>query len=249
MSLGVDAVGRAHRGDDGAPVLVGREELEPHRLRARARRAAEADVPLEHRVEAFLEQQAERDVERRDERDRRRERGVVLRLRLARALPVEVEARRASRSRRSAASETAHVPRPGGVISAFCEPETTTSSPQASVSQRHGAEARDGVDDDERSRLLRRGGERLDVGDDAGRRLGLDDPDRLRLALAQPRAHVVGVGRLAPGVAQMVDVGAVRPGHRGPALAEAARRDDEVRLAGRDEVLRRRTRTRPCRTT
>ena len=27
------------------------------------------------------------------------------------------------------------MPRPGGVISAFCEPETTTSSPHASVSQ------------------------------------------------------------------------------------------------------------------
>ena len=62
---GVDALGRANRRDDGAPVLVGREELEPHRLDARAGSAAEPHVPLERRLEPFLEQQAERDVERR----------------------------------------------------------------------------------------------------------------------------------------------------------------------------------------
>ena len=52
------------------------------------------------------------------------------------ALPVEVEARacvaRATCSH--AAGETHAVARPGGVISAFCEPATTTSSPHSSVS-------------------------------------------------------------------------------------------------------------------
>ena len=133
-------VRRAHRGHDGAPVLVGREELEAHRLHARARGAAEADVPLERRLEPFLEQQAERDVERGDERDGRRERGVELRLRLARPLPVEVEARRATRSPRARPRRRRTRPSPGGVISAFCEPETTTSSPHASVS--HGTAPR-----------------------------------------------------------------------------------------------------------
>ncbi len=67
----VDALGRAHRGDDRAAILVGREELEAHRLGAGARGASEPHVPLEHRVEPFVEQQAERDVESGDERDRR----------------------------------------------------------------------------------------------------------------------------------------------------------------------------------
>ena len=59
----------------------------------------------------------------------------------------------------------------------------------------------------------------------------------LALALAQPRAHVLGVGRLAPLVPQVVELGAVAADHVGPALAEVAGRDDEVRLARRDEVL------------
>jgi hypothetical protein len=64
----------------------------------------------------------------------------------------------------------------------------------------------------------------------------MNDPHRLRLALAEARTHVIGIGGLAPRVPELVDGGAVAGGHRGPALAEVPRRDDEVRLAGRDEV-------------
>jgi len=68
----------------------------------------------------------------------------------------------------------------------------------------------------------------------------VDDPDRLRLALAEPRAHVLRIGRLAPLVAQVVDLGAVARGHRGPALPEVPCRHDKVWLARRDEVRHRR---------
>jgi len=68
----------------------------------------------------------------------------------------------------------------------------------------------------------------------------MNDPDRLRLALAEPRAHVLRVGRLAPLVPQVVDLGAVAPDHAGPALAEVAGRHDEVRLSRRDEIRHRR---------
>ena len=91
---GVDARRRADRGHDRAPVLVRREELEAERLHARARGAAEPDVPVERSLQSLLEQEVERDVEPRDERDGQRDRRVELLLRLARPLPVEVEARR-----------------------------------------------------------------------------------------------------------------------------------------------------------
>ena len=88
-----------------ARVVVGREELEPHRLDARARRAAEPDVALERGVETVVEQQAERDVEAADQRDRRRERRVELVLRLLR--------RASSRSRSCATSSPARARAPG----------------------------------------------------------------------------------------------------------------------------------------
>ena len=138
--VGVDALGRADGGDDGAAVLVGREELEAHRLRAGAARAAEPDVPLERGVEALLEQQPERDVEPGDERDRRRERGVELLPAPCACAPSRSRSAASCRSRRTPPPRRRTMPRPGGVISAFCEPETTTSRPHASVS--HGTAPR-----------------------------------------------------------------------------------------------------------
>src|SRR5439155_26188443 len=89
--------------------------------------------------------------------------------------------------------------------------------------------------------LLPNRGQRLDVRDDARRRLRVDDPERLRAAgLAQAGAYVLGLRDLAPRVPEMDDVGAVRRGHLRPPLAEVAGRDDEVPLAGRDEVRDRR---------
>src|SRR2546430_2159972 len=60
--------------------------------------------------------------------------------------------------------------------------------------ERHRPEARDAVDDDERAGLFRHGRERLDVGDDAGRRLRVREEDDLRAADAI--AHVVRARRL-----------------------------------------------------
>ena len=76
--LRVDPVRRANCRDDCRALLVRREELEAHRLRALAAGAAEPDMAVVARLEALLEQQAERDVEPGDERHRRRERRVEL---------------------------------------------------------------------------------------------------------------------------------------------------------------------------
>ena len=61
--LRVDAVGREDRGDDRRALLVRREQLEPHRLRALAAGAAERSMARERCLEPLLEQEAERDVE------------------------------------------------------------------------------------------------------------------------------------------------------------------------------------------
>ena len=156
----------------------GREELEAHRLDPGATGAAEAEVALERVVEAAVEQQPERDVERDDERHGRREGAVDLLLRFARAFPVEVEARQR---------------RPGDLLPAGGrhgggrEPgrrhqrllragDDDVEAPVVHL-ERHGAEARDGVDDDERTGLLGHRGERLNVRNDAGRGLGVDEED------------------------------------------------------------------------
>src|SRR5207244_10752435 len=80
--------------DDGRAVLVRRGQLEPHRLDPGAGRTAEAHVSVEGGLESLAEDQPERDVETEDQRDRGRERRVESLLRLPRAFPVEVEARR-----------------------------------------------------------------------------------------------------------------------------------------------------------
>src|SRR5665213_1241958 len=80
--VGADPVRHSDGRDDGTAILVRRKELETHGLRARAAGAAQADVTVEHGLEAFLEQKPECDVEPGDERDGRRECSIELGLRL-----------------------------------------------------------------------------------------------------------------------------------------------------------------------
>ena len=150
--------GVAHGGDDGAAVLVGREELEAHRLRARAAGAAETDVPVERSLEAFLEQQPERDVEPGDERHRRRERRVELCLRLARPLPVEVEARRRAGGGERGLRDGAQAEAGRRHQRLLRARDDDVETPRVRLAA-HGAEARHGVDDDERAGFSRDGGE------------------------------------------------------------------------------------------
>ena len=100
----------------------------------------------------------------------------------------------------------------------------------------NGAEAGDRVDHQERTRVLCDTPERLEVGDDAGRRLRVDDDDDLRPGLGESRAQIVGLRRLPPGVPELVHVCAERRRHRAPAVAERSGRDDEDALARRQDV-------------
>ena len=232
---GVDAGRRANRRHDGAPILVRREQLEPERLHARPRRPAEPDVAVERSLQTLLEQEVERDVEPGHERDGQRDRRVERLLGLARPLPVEVEARRRSGSGQRGLGDGCKAEAGRRHECLLRAGDDDVEAPRIRLAG-DGAEARDRVDDDERSRLLRDSREGTHVGDDSRGGLGLHDPDRFRLLLAQPRAKVVGIRRLAPGVAEHVDVRAERGRHRDPALAEAAGRDHEMALARRDEV-------------
>ena len=166
---GVDAFGRVDRGHDGGGVLVGREQLQAHRLGA----GAVARPRRTWRSNAVSRPSLEQDPHRHVEAAMSGTAGVngesILSCAFWCARPVEVEAARGLASLR-AAPETDTIASPGGVISAFCEPETTASSPQASVSRarRRGSRSRR-----RRARASPTASERLDVGDDAGRGLGL----------------------------------------------------------------------------
>ena len=133
---------------------------------ARPRRTWRSNAALE----AVVEHQAERDVEAPDQRDRRCERRVQLVLRRLVRPPVEVEAARLL-ARASTCSGTDTVARPGGHISAFCEPETATSIPHTSVSS--GTAPSDEIASTTSSRVADRLLDRLDVGHDARRGVGL----------------------------------------------------------------------------
>ena len=75
---------------------------------------------------------------------------------------------------------------------------------------------------------MRRRRERLNVGDDAGRRLRMDDPDRLRLPLAQPRADVVRLGRACREGAKAMGLELFSPDEDRSAVVTAIRAPDGI---------------------
>ena len=81
---------------------------------------------------------------------------------------------------------------PGGVINAFCDPATTTSRPHRV--ERDRAEARHRIDHRQRTGFTRGLGERLDIRDDAGRRLGVDEEHDFGAGLLEPRPDVLRRG-------------------------------------------------------
>ena len=118
-------------------------------------------------------------------------------LRLARPLPVEVEARqRPARvpgalrdgDEREAGRRHQRLLRAG---------DDDVDAPLVGL-ERHGAEARDGVDDESAPASLAAAASAADVGDDAGRGLGVRQQDDPRLALGQPRREVVRRRRSRP---------------------------------------------------
>ena len=143
----------------------------------------------ERRLEPAVEHEAERLDEGDDGRGRRRERRRALRLRAPLSAPSPSRSAAASPTpiapRR--ASETAANARPGGVISAFCEPGHDDVGAPGVGLERHGAQARHGVDHGQDTGVAAHGKERLEVADDARRRLGVDDDRRSCAALARAR--------------------------------------------------------------
>ena len=194
---------------------------------------------LEGRFEPALEDHPERDVEADDDRDGGREGGVELLLGLRASAPSRgrsAERRRPSRASQ-AASETETIARPGGAISAFCEPETTESSPHSSVSQ--GIAPRLEIASTPTSAPA-------SFAAAASARTSATTPVEVSdcvtsTALAPPSsasraARSSADGRLAPLVADVVDLAAVGLGDLGPALAEVAGGDDDDAVARRGQV-------------
>ncbi len=247
-SRGVDSVRGQDRRDDGGAVLVGREQLEAHRLRTLPARAAERCVPGKRGLQALVEEHPERRVERDDERDGGRERSRPRRERGSQLLPVEVEARH-GRSPRPLPGPRGHRRHrePRRRHQRLLRAGDDDVEPPRVRLERHCAEARDRVDDWERSRVVHRARERLDVGDDAGRRLRVDEERDLGARLLQPRPDVVRARRLAPGVPELVDVGAVRASRASPSGRRRRRRSPPARARRARGGSPRRTRTRPFR--
>ena len=126
--------------------------------------------------------------------------------------------------------------RPGGSHERLLRPgDDDVESPRVGL-ERHGPEARHRVDDDERARVVRDLRERLDVGDDAGGGLRVNEEHGARTGLFESGANVLGARRLPPRVPELVDVDVVRPRQRRPPLPELARHDREDALSRREQV-------------
>ena len=239
---GIDAFGRLDRRDHGRGVVVRREQLESHGLRALTAGAAEQPVALERLLEPAVDDHPERDIEGDDERRRGRERRVELLLRAARAVPVEVEARRgrAALRRPDRVRHRGHG-QAGRRHQRLLRAGAGDVDPPGVDLERHGAEARDRVDDDVRTARPRDCGERLHVGDDSGRRLGVGQEDGAGAARVA-RASRRGRRRTAPLPTRSdgLDLAAVALGELDPALAEAPGGDDDDPVARRAEVRDRR---------
>ena len=115
----------------------------------------------------------------------------------------------------SARGEAATMARPGADIQAFCEPVTTTSTPQASISNGTAPERRDAVDEDERvgRDLADGGGELGDRVHDRRRGLVVGQQDGLVVAGPARARSRTSSGRcgLAPLGLDLGDVRAVGP--------------------------------------
>ena len=120
-------------------------------------------------------------------------------------------------------------------MSAFCEPPTTTSTPHASVSS--GTAPRLEIASTTSSASFPTAREIASTSATTPVEVSLCV---VNTAVAPPSASAdatsVGLRRLAPLVAQVDDLAAVRLGDRGPALAEVPERDDEHAVAGRAGV-------------
>ena len=233
---GVDAFGRQRPGEHGGAVVVGRVELEPDRLDPGATATAQRPVPCERRLEAVGEDDAESLHERDDDRGRRGEGRRALRLRPCAGAPSPSRsAASVARSGRSQArSETDANARPGGVISAFCEPVTTTSAPHASVSSGTAPrlDTASTTDSAPASRHAASSGSRSQT-------TPVDVSEWTRNTVSAPlsasaRATSSGRGRSPHAYAQRHDV---EPERRAPSPA-SARRTRPARRRGRDRRAR-----------
>ena len=167
---------------------------------ARASRAWRAKTALE----PLLEDQVERHVERPEEGHGRGERGVgrllLLALRRCAASRGSSGRRGFSAASAIARSETEANARPGGHISDFCEPATTTSTPHSSWGSSTAPRPETASTQRTESWASHDLVERPDVVDDAGRGLGLGDEDGPRgtIELAQRLVEARRVDLLAP---------------------------------------------------
>ena len=213
----------------------------PSAAEARPRRGGAGLVAGEDAGRTFLGHEAQALVDLVDDRDRRRERRLAVGRGVAMGAQVEVEARHRRRlHRRPGARRGRDHRQAGAAIQAFCEPVTTTSTPQASISNGTAPSA-----DTLSTRMSASGAlladRRGQLGDrvhDPGRGLvvgqqhGLDRRGIARESLAD----LVGRRGIAPLGIELRHVRAVDAGDLGEPVAERPDAHAEHAVAGRQDV-------------
>ncbi len=237
----VDGVRHHRGGDDVGAIVVRPEALQADRLDARACRPGQDRVALEHLRQALLEDQAERDVERAPERDRRGEGAVgrVLSLAVRRPRPVEVVAAPGLLGGQLQRPRVGRgEPKAGRAHQRLLRARHDHVHPPLVLRQVDRAQARDRVDGDDRAVVVGDLGQRPHVVDDAGRGLGLGREHGLRRLrhAGERRLEPLRSDRLAPFDVQVGHLAAVGLAQLEPALAELARGGDRDAVAGRDQV-------------
>ena len=172
--------------ENGRAVVVRRVELEADRLDAGAAGASERAVTRERRLQAVGEDEAERLDQRHDERGRRRQRRRPLRLCAALARPVPVEPRQRRRlGALPGALGDGDERQPGRRHQRLLRSgDDCVRAPGVGL-ERHRPEARDRVDDGQCAGLPAHGEKRLEVADDPGRGLRVDEEHGPAAALGE----------------------------------------------------------------
>src|SRR5437899_9739803 len=231
--------GRSHR---VGPVSMMREELEPECLQTGLRGPSQPRVPLVHVAQPLLLEHVQALLQRKRDRDCRRERGhAFVRPRLG-FLPVEVETRR----------PRLRLLRPGALADAdqrqsrWRHPAFLRTADRDVDAPRVGldldrADRADAIDHDKALGVARDPSELPQGVGEPGRGLVVGEQHHACLGVSlQDHGEIVGVDRLTPLELQARHVRAIGRCQRREALAEvAAQRDDDL-VAGRNEVGHRR---------
>jgi len=217
---------------------IGGKQAQPQRPGRGAEGGGHAQVPLKDRGQPFLAHHLQRFTQSEEDADRRRGEGHPFGLHLRRALPIEVEARRAgvrlALPGRLADAQHGHA---GWKHPSLLRRRDRDIDVPPINGQVDGADPTDPVDHQQPVVTLDHFGQRLQWIGHAGRGFVVGNQYGCDVRLASEQVvEIFGIRRLAPGHRQSSNAGAEPPGQVGEAIPERADRDREETLARRHEV-------------